>query len=94
MSDPDTAVPATAIRHGGCDSWWTGLGRAHCPACCRTFSCDSAAGRHRVGAVGVDRRCVDPASVGLVARAMPFGVLWSWPAPEAGVAAVRTGVAS
>ena len=81
---PD-ALPWGAITHT-CGAWWTGLGRAHCPAdgCHRTFSCDSAADKHRVGAFGVDRRCVDPATVGLVARQMPWGVMWGWPSPEPG----------
>jgi hypothetical protein len=96
VSHSQNPLPAGAIRHGECGAWWTGPSRSHCGAvgCHRTFSGESAADRHRVGTPGVDRRCVDPAAVGLVARVMPFGVLWSWPAPEAGVAAVRTGVAS
>lgn len=96
MTDRQTPPPANAIRHGACESWWTGPGRSHCPACCRTFSGESAADAHRKGAHGVDRRCVDPATVGLVARQMPFGTLWSWPAPVAGGFDVRrsSGVAS
>ena len=94
MSSTQTAPPANAIRHGACGGWWTGVGRAHCPACHETFSGDSAASAHRKGPSGPDRRCVDPASVGLVARPMPYGVLWSWPAPEGGVRLVRTGEAA
>lgn len=89
MSDTQSAIPANAIRHGSCGSWWTGANRAHCSGCCRTFSGESAAGAHRKGSFGIDRRCVDPASVGLVARSKPYGVLWSWPAPEAGRFDVR-----
>lgn len=79
---PLSAMPANAIRHPACGSWWTGAGRAHCAACCRTFSSDSAADKHRRGVFGVDRGCVDPASVGLVARERPFGLLWGHPGPD------------
>jgi hypothetical protein len=94
MNHPDTAAPEPAtqnrpnrlpwgaITHGSCTSWWTGASRAHCPACHRTFSCDSAADEHRTGRYGQDRHCVDPAGVGLVARERPYGVLWGWPGPE------------
>jgi hypothetical protein len=91
MDDTETAVPVNAIRHGFCDGWWTGPTRAHCSGCCRTFSCDSAASRHRVGAFGEDRRCAAPESVGLVAKQLAFGALWSWPAPEAGADSRRGG---
>lgn len=76
-------LPANAITHT-CGAWWTGLSRAHCAAdgCHRTFSCDSAADKHRIGSYGVDRRCADPATVGLVAREMPFGVMWGWPSSD------------
>lgn len=76
----------TAVRivHGACGKWWTGNSRAHCGACHETFSSESAANRHRVGNFGVDRRCVDPASVGLVAREKPWGSMWGHPAPEGG----------
>lgn len=76
------------IVHGACGQSWSGASRAHCPAtgCHRTFSCDSAADKHRVGQFGVDRRCVDPASVGLVAHEKPWGVLWSHAGPAEGTA--------
>jgi hypothetical protein len=77
-------IPAYAITHGACDSWWTGLSRSHCASCCRTFSGETAANRHRIGKHGVDRRCADPAEVGLVAAEKPYGVMWSNPAPEGG----------
>lgn len=80
----DDALPVNAIRHPACGKWWTGLSRSHCPACHETFSTDSVANRHRVGKPGIDRRCVDPASVGLVAKEMPYGTLWTSPAPEGG----------
>jgi hypothetical protein len=50
---------------------------------------DSAADRHRVGAYGPngDRHCVSPAAVGLVAREMPYGLLWGWPSPSGDKAA-------
>ncbi|MFJ9633729.1 hypothetical protein ACIRU8_39155 [Streptomyces sp. NPDC101175] len=79
------AIPANAIACS-CGSWWTGLSRAHCAAagCHRTFSTDNAASKHRVGKHGIDRRCVDPATVGLIAVQKPYGTLWQNPAPEGG----------
>ncbi|MEU0665730.1 hypothetical protein ABZ508_26590 [Streptomyces lavendulocolor] len=77
-------LPYTAIRHPKCGQWWTGGTRAHCPACCRTFSTDSAADKHRRGAHGKDRHCVDPATVGLVAVDKPYGTLWQNPGSEDG----------
>jgi hypothetical protein len=82
-------IPAYAIVHGACGQWWTGLSRSHCPACHRTFSGETAANRHRSGKHGTDRRCVDPATVGLVAVQKPYGVMWSNPAPEGGYAVLR-----
>jgi hypothetical protein len=82
------ALPAGAIQHPACDSWWTGLSRAHCPACCRTFSTDSAADKHRIGKYGEDRRCADPTTVGLVAVAKPYGALWQHPGPDGGYASI------
>jgi len=79
MPTPNTPLPPNALRHPKCGNWWTGQTRAHCPACCRTFSCDSAANKHRVGRHGIDRHCVDPATVGLVAVDKPYGVLWQNP---------------
>jgi hypothetical protein len=93
MTHPHTAdnhpLPPTAIRHGSCGQWWTGTNRSHCPACHRTFSGDSAAEKHRAGSFGPggDRRCLDPATIGLIARQMPYGALWGWPAPDAEKAA-------
>ena len=78
------ALPYTAARHAACGNWWTGNNRAHCPACCRTFSTDSAADKHRIGKFGIDRRCVDPATVGLDAVDKPYGTLWQHPGPEEG----------
>lgn len=72
------------ITHGKCGKTWTGLSRAHCPSCCETFSRDSAADKHRVGQFGVDRRCADPSSVGLVPHQQPWGVMWSHPSPANG----------
>lgn len=54
------------ITHGECGKKWTGAARAHCSGCHETFNRDSVASKHRVGAFGIDRRCVDPATVGLV----------------------------
>lgn len=84
------ALPPAAIQHPECGAWWTGLSRAHCPDCHRTFSVDSAADKHRVGKFGIDRRCVDPATVGLVAVEKPFGTLWQNPGPEGGYSIVRS----
>jgi hypothetical protein len=55
-------------RHtcGGCDTTWTGLGRAHCSACHRTFSTTSWFDRHR-DQRGPRGTCLDPATLdGLV----------------------------
>lgn len=76
-SRPASAIPCH------CGAWWTGLGRSHCPACHLTFSCDSAADKHRIGTFGIDRRCAHPADVGLVARTKPYGDLWGWPTSDA-----------
>lgn len=81
-TDDQSTLPANAIRHPQCGKWWTGLGRSHCAACCETFSCDSAADKHRIGTFGVDRRCAHPSDVGLVARPKPYGDLWGWPSSE------------
>ena len=83
MTTPETPLPYNAVRHPKCGGWWTGLSRAHCPACCRTFSCDSAADKHRQGRHGIDRHCVDPATVGLVAVDKPYGQLWQNPGGDA-----------
>lgn len=83
MADTETpARPATAITHPECGQWWTGLSRSHCPACHCTFSVDSAADKHRKGAHGIDRHCVDPATVGLVPVDKPYGVLWQNPGSD------------
>lgn len=77
----EATTPGT-ITHGACGKSWTGARRAHCPACHRTFSGDSAADRHRVGQFGVDRRCADPAEVGLVRSQQPWGEMWSYPSSD------------
>jgi hypothetical protein len=77
-------IPKNAITHGACQQWWTGTERSHAGCCHRTFSSLSAFDRHRKGG-----RCNDPATVGLVARQMPYGLLWSWPGPDGGMAAAR-----
>lgn len=79
-----TQLPYGAIQHPKCGQWWTGPSRSHCPTCCRTFSCDSAADRHRRGQFGIDRHCVDPAAVGLVATNKPWGQMWQNPSRDEG----------
>ena len=83
VQTPEAPRPANAIPCS-CGAWWTGLGRSHCAAagCHRTFSCDSAADKHRIGTFGTDRRCAHPTDVGLVARSKPYGDLWGWPSSE------------
>lgn len=80
MTTPEPQIPYTAARCS-CGAWWTGLSRAHCaaPGCHRTFSCDSAADKHRQGRHGIDRHCADPATVGLVPIQKSYGVLWQNP---------------
>jgi hypothetical protein len=70
------------ITHGECGKTWTGLRRAHCPACHETFNSDSAAEKHRIGKPGIDRRCVDPATVGLIAVQQPWGECWQAPGTD------------
>lgn len=79
-----TEKPSSSAIVCSCGAWWTGLSRAHCAAagCHRTFSCDSAADKHRAGKYGVDRRCIDPGTVGLVAVTKPWGVMWQNPGPD------------
>jgi hypothetical protein len=72
-------APPNAIWHGQCGLWWTGNERSHASCCHRTFSSLSAFEAHRRGL-----RCNDPATVGLIARAKPYGDLWGWPAPDGG----------
>ncbi|MGW6703572.1 FDXHR family putative zinc-binding protein [Streptomyces sp. NPDC054956] len=81
-TEPAT-LPANAINCS-CGAWWTGLTRSHCaaPGCHETFSCESAADKHRIGAFGIDRRCAHPVEVGLTARPKAYGLLWGWPASE------------
>ena len=83
----DTQTPRNTervISCGGCTQKWSGRNRSHCaaPGCHRTFSGESAADKHRVGAHGVDRRCADPAKVGLIAREYQLGTVWGWPSPD------------
>jgi hypothetical protein len=72
-------LPYNAIVHGDCGQWWTGVSRAHCPACHVTFSSDAAANKHRTGKHGVDRRCLPPAEAGLVPHETEWGTYWSGP---------------
>lgn len=70
------------ITHAACGKSWTGLRRAHCPACHETFNSDSAAEKHRVGKYGIDRRCLPPAEAGLVAVEQPWGTCWQAPGTD------------
>lgn len=70
------------ITHGECGSTWTGLRRAHCPACHETFNSDSAADKHRTGKYGVDRHCIPPEKAGLVAVEQPWGTCWQTPGSD------------
>lgn len=58
----------TPITHGECGKSWTGMLRAHCAACHRTFNRDSLADKHRRGPFGDGRQCVDPDTLGMVER--------------------------
>jgi hypothetical protein len=57
---------AGTIGCARCPARWGGLKTAHCGACHRTFSVQSASDLHRLGPHSGTRRCVDPATVGLV----------------------------
>lgn len=82
MTDTDTPKRGPALISHSCGRSWTGLNRAHCPACHETFNSDGAAERHRSGPHGA-RVCLPPSSVGLVASREPWGLCWkrpgSWP---------------
>lgn len=67
------------ITHGACGKTWTGANRSHCPACCETFNSETAADKHRKGTFGIDRHCVPPAEVGLIAVEHPWGLCWQTP---------------
>jgi hypothetical protein len=69
-------IPENAIVHG-CGAWWTGAERSHCGGCHITLSSLTAFEIHRKHTT-----CNDPASMGLVAREKPFGVLWGCPGPD------------
>jgi hypothetical protein len=70
------------ITHGECGKTWTGLRRAHCPACHETFNSDSAAEKHRKGKPGPDRHCLPPASAGLVPTEQSWGICWQTPGSD------------
>jgi len=67
-----------------CGAWWTGTRVSHCGAtqCHRTFSSTTAFDRHQRNRPEGGVECLDPAGVGLVPVAKPYGVLWSWPASD------------
>lgn len=65
-----------AATCSGCQKSWHGTTASHCRECHRTFSCDSAGDRHRVGPYTPEGRvCRPPASIGLVEDER--GV-WKW----------------
>lgn len=70
------------ITHAACGKTWTGLRRAHCPACHETFNSDSAAEKHRVGKFGPERRCLPPAEAGLIPVEQPWGTCWQAPGTD------------
>ena len=53
-----------------------GTERCECPTCHEVFSTTNNFDRHRKGAHGSDRHCVDPASVGLVIGVSSKGTYW------------------
>lgn len=53
--------------------------RCQCPNCGEYFSTVSNFDKHRKGKHGVDRHCVDPASVGLVIAESAGGTFWRGP---------------
>lgn len=61
------------VVHPKCGKHWTGARACHCAACCETFSCTATFDRHQR-----DGQCREPATVGLVARSKPWGVVWGY----------------
>lgn len=57
-----TVSPRGSVQCGSCSAEWTGLSRAHCGACHRTFSGASYFDRHRTIA-GEHGGCLDPAGI-------------------------------
>lgn len=55
-------VPLT-YTCGGCDNRWSGVNRAHCSACHRTFAAPKWFDQHRVNA-----KCVDPETIMVTPR--------------------------
>ena len=53
--------------------------RCRCSACKECFSVAANFDKHRKGVHGVDRACVDPATVGLVIRELAGNTFWSMP---------------
>lgn len=63
---------------GGCTNRWAGTSTAHCPTCHRTFGAVGGFDRHRR-----DGRCVDPATLGLVASERTGYTAWVFPISDA-----------
>jgi hypothetical protein len=58
--------------------------RCSCPTCGEVFSSSSSFDKHRKGEHGINRHCVDPASVGLEIRERGGNTFWTTPMPAGG----------
>jgi hypothetical protein len=77
-----------------CGRIWTALREAHCAACCRHFSSDSAFDAHIFPPPPYGPRpfktCCDPARLRkggkpkLICVDLPEGRMWSWPGSRSG----------
>lgn len=81
MSKPSTWAPLNLnVTEGPCAE-----GRCMCPTCGEFFSIDDNFDRHRKREYGVNRHCVDPASVGLVIKPVKGGTVWAGKPPKSHV---------
>jgi hypothetical protein len=53
--------------------------RCQCPTCSEFFSTPSNFDRHRKGKHGINRHCVDPATVGMVIGSRADNTFWRMP---------------
>lgn len=77
-SEPSTAPAQGTIGCSGCTTRWSGIGKAHCAACHRTFTTAKLFDRHRT-----KFECVDPASLVNTVSSNPIMELredgtWAW----------------